>query len=100
MRQFFPKAGTFVFGSGLAIVPFLRRGLLNEFGWLNERNLYGSVAVAADTGPVVITVAFIGYLVAGFPGACVAALATFLRVYLCVAFALRLKVQTAASKHL
>lgn len=80
---FFAKAGTFVFGSGLAIVPFLHSGVVTEFGWLDERQFIDSVAVAMITpGPVVITVGFIGYLVAGFPGACVAALATFLPCYL------------------
>ncbi|WP_316818330.1 chromate transporter [Pedobacter nyackensis] len=80
---FFLKAGAFVFGSGLAIVPFLHGGVVQEFGWLNEHEFLDSVAVAMVTpGPVVITVAFIGYLVAGFPGACVAALATFLPCYL------------------
>lgn len=80
---FFAKAGTFVFGSGLAIVPFLHAGVVTEFGWLNEHQFVDSVAVAMITpGPVVITVGFIGYLVAGFPGACVAALATFLPCYL------------------
>jgi chromate transporter len=79
---FFAKAGAFVFGSGLAIVPFLHAGLVKEFGWLNERQFVDAVAVAMITpGPVVITVGFIGYLVAGFPGACVAALATFLPCY-------------------
>jgi chromate transporter len=80
---FFAKAGAFVFGSGLAIVPFLHGGVVNEFGWLSEAQFVDSVAVAMITpGPVVITVGFIGYLVAGFPGACVAALATFLPCYL------------------
>ena len=80
---FFSKAGAFVFGSGLAIVPFLHGGVVNEFGWLNEKQFLDAVAVAMITpGPVVITVGFIGYLVAGFPGACVAALATFLPCYL------------------
>lgn len=80
---FFLKAGAFVFGSGLAIVPFLHGGVVQEFGWLTENEFLDSVAVAMITpGPVVITVGFIGYLVAGFPGACVAALATFLPCYL------------------
>ncbi|MCO5936166.1 chromate transporter [Mucilaginibacter sp. RB4R14] len=79
---FFLKAGAFVFGSGLAIVPFLHGGVVKEFGWLNEHQFLDAVAVAMITpGPVVITVGFIGYLVAGFPGACVAALATFLPCY-------------------
>jgi chromate transporter len=80
---FFAKAGAFVFGSGLAIVPFLHGGVVKEFGWLNEHQFLDAVAVAMITpGPVVITVGFIGYLVAGFPGACVAALSTFLPCYL------------------
>ncbi len=80
---FFAKAGAFVFGSGLAIVPFLHGGVVNEYHWLNEKQFVDAVAVAMITpGPVVITVGFIGYLVAGFPGACVAALATFLPCYL------------------
>jgi chromate transporter len=79
---FFAKAGAFVFGSGLAIVPFLHGGVVKEFGWLNEHQFVDAVAVAMITpGPVVITVGFIGYLAAGFPGACVAALATFLPCY-------------------
>ena len=80
---FFFKAGAFVFGSGLAIVPFLYGGVVKEHQWLSEQQFLDAVAVAMITpGPVVITVGFIGYLVAGFPGACVAALATFLPCYL------------------
>lgn len=80
---FFFKAGAFVFGSGLAIVPFLYGGVVTEYGWLNEQQFLDAVAVAMITpGPVVITVGFIGYLVAGVPGACVAAAATFLPCYL------------------
>jgi chromate transporter len=80
---FFTKAGAFVFGSGLAIVPFLYGGVVNEYHWLNEQQFMDAVAVAMITpGPVVITVGFIGYLVAGVPGACVAALATFVPCYL------------------
>lgn len=80
---FFGKAGAFVFGSGLAIVPFLYGGVVQEYGWLNDRQFVDAVAVAMITpGPVVITVGFIGYLVEGLPGATVAALATFLPCYL------------------
>jgi chromate transporter len=80
---FFFKAGAFVFGSGLAIVPFLYGGVVKEYGWLTEQQFLDAVAVAMITpGPVVITVGFIGYLVAGVPGACVASLATFLPCYL------------------
>ncbi len=80
---FFLKAGAFVFGSGLAIVPFLHGGVVDEHHWLSEKEFVDAVAVAMITpGPVVITVGFIGYLVAGFQGAAVAALATFLPCYL------------------
>lgn len=80
---FFTKAGAFVFGSGLAIVPFLHSGVVTEYHWLNEKEFVDAVAVAMITpGPVVITVAFIGYLVNGVMGASVAALATFLPCYL------------------
>jgi len=80
---FFAKAGAFVFGSGLAIVPFLYGGVVTDTHWLTEKQFVDAVAVAMITpGPVVITVGFIGYLIAGFPGACVAALATFLPCYL------------------
>jgi len=80
---FFTKAGSFVFGSGLTIVPFLEQGVVHDFRWLNERQFLDAVAVALITpGPVVITVAFIGYLVAGPVGATMAAVGIFLPVYL------------------
>ncbi len=82
---YFAEAGAFVFGSGLAIVPFLHGGVVNEFGWLTERQFLDAVAVAMITpGPVVITVAFIGYLVAGPLGATLAAIGVFLPCYLLV----------------
>nr|WP_232431318.1 chromate transporter [Cupriavidus sp. UYPR2.512] len=80
---FFAKAGAFVFGSGLAIAPFLYGGVVTEHHWLNDKQFVDAVAVAMITpGPVVMTVGFIGYLVAGLRGACVAALGTFLPCYL------------------
>jgi chromate transporter len=79
---FFLVAGAFVFGSGLAIVPFLYGGVVQGHHWLTDRQFVDAVAVAMITpGPVVITSGFIGYLVAGFAGACVAALGTFLPCY-------------------
>lgn len=79
---YFTKAGALVFGSGLAIVPFLYGGVVKEHAWLNEQQFMDAVAVAMITpGPVVITVAFIGFLVAGFAGACVAAFGTFFPSY-------------------
>ena len=79
----FAYAGSFVFGSGLAIVPFLDGGVVQEYHWLTDRQFVDAVAVAMITpGPVVITTGFIGYLVAGFWGAVVAALGTFVPCYL------------------
>jgi chromate transporter len=83
MALFFATAGSFVFGSGLAIVPFLQGGVVTNFKWLDPQQFMDAVAVAMITpGPVVITTGFIGFLVAGFPGACVAAIAMFLPCYL------------------
>src|SRR5437764_1412600 len=71
---FFGEAGAFVFGSGLAIVPFLYGGVVNEHHWLNERQFIDAVAVAMiRPGPVVITVGLIGYLGSGIPGSVVSA---------------------------
>jgi chromate transporter len=84
---FFFKAGAFVFGSGLAIVPFLYGGVVTEYGWLDSQQFLDAVAVAMITpGPVVITTGFIGYLVAGVPGAVFAAIATFLPAYILTVF--------------
>ncbi len=82
---YFAEAGAFVFGSGLAIIPFLHGGVVDRFHWLTERQFVDAVAVAMITpGPVVITVAFVGFLVAGFAGAAAAAIGVFLPCYLFV----------------
>jgi chromate transporter len=82
---YFAKAGMFVFGSGLAVVPFLYGGVVQGHHWLTDHQFVDAVAVAMITpGPVVITVAFIGYLVAGVAGATAAAVGIFLPVYLVV----------------
>ena len=82
---YFAKAGLFVFGSGLAVVPFLYGGVVQGHHWLTDHQFVDAVAVAMITpGPVVITVAFIGYLIAGVTGATAAALGIFLPVYLIV----------------
>jgi chromate transporter len=81
----FAEAGAFVFGSGLAIVPFLHGSVVGQYQWLSERQFLDAVAVAMITpGPVVITVAFIGFLVAGMMGSIAAALGVFLPCYLFV----------------
>jgi chromate transporter len=80
---YFSQAGAFVFGSGLAIVPFLYGGVVKDFQWLTDKQFVDAVAVAMITpGPVVITTGFIGYLIAGLSGSVVAALGTFLPCYL------------------
>jgi len=82
---FFAQAGAVVFGSGLAIVPFMHGGVVDDHHWLTDQQFLDAVAVAMITpGPVVITVAFIGYLVAGTLGACAAALGVFLPCFLFV----------------
>jgi len=82
---FFLKAGAFVFGSGLAIVPFLYGGAVGKYHWLTERQFLDAVAVAMITpGPVVITAGFIGYVVAGAVGATLAVLAVFAPPYFIV----------------
>jgi chromate transporter len=85
---FFAKSAVVVFGSGLAVVPFLHGGAVGQYGWLTERQFIDAVAVSMITpGPVVITVAFIGYLVAGPVGGTVAAIGMFLPTYLAVVLA-------------
>lgn len=85
LALFFIKAGAFVFGSGLAIVPFLHQGVVVEHGWLTEQQFIDAVAIGLITpGPVVITAAFIGFIVAGVPGALVGAFGVFLPAYLLV----------------
>ncbi len=98
---YFAKAGAIVFGSGLAIVPFLHGGVVQEMRWLTERQFLDAVAVSMITpGPVVITVAFIGYLVAGPLGACAAAVGVFLPVYVVVVFVARWFHRLAANRRL
>jgi chromate transporter len=82
---YFGQAALVVFGSGLAIIPFLHGGVVQQFHWLTERQFLDAVAVSMITpGPVVITVAFVGYLVAGLSGSLAAALGMFLPTYLAV----------------
>ena len=98
---FFAKASVVVFGSGLAVVPFLHGGAVGEYGWLTERQFLDAVAVSMITpGPVVITVAFIGYLVAGPLGGLFAAVGMFLPTYLAVVLAAPSFHRVMASEHL
>lgn len=83
LTTFFAKSGAFVFGSGLAIVPFLYSGVVNDFKWLSEQQFLDAVAIAMiSPGPVVITVAFIGFLKGGVLGSFSASIATFFPCYL------------------
>jgi chromate transporter len=80
---FFLKAGAFIFGSGLAIVPFLRQGVVQQHHWLTNAQFLDAVAIGLITpGPVVITATFIGYLTAGWQGAIVATVAIFTPIFL------------------
>ena len=82
---FFLKAGSLTFGSGLVIVPFLEKGLVQQTGWLNEREFLVAVAMGMiSPGPVVITATFVGYLVAGFWGSVVATIGIFLPSFLLI----------------
>ncbi|MGY4311994.1 chromate efflux transporter [Bradyrhizobium sp. JR3.5] len=82
---FFLKAGSLTFGSGLVIVPFLEQGLVQQYGWLNEREFLVAVAIGMmSPGPVVITATFVGYLVAGFWGSLVSTIGIFLPSFLLV----------------
>jgi chromate transporter len=83
LAWFFVKAGALTFGSGLAIVPFLREGVVHQHHWLTDGQFLDAVAIGLITpGPVVITATFIGYLAAGWPGAVVATVAIFTPIYL------------------
>jgi chromate transporter len=75
---FFLEAGSLTFGSGLVIVPFLQQGVVQQYGWMDERQFLIAVAVGMiSPGPVVITATFVGYLVAGFWGSLVATVGIF-----------------------
>ena len=85
LLAFFLKAGSLTFGSGLVIVPFLQKGLVQQTGWLDERQFLVAVAIGMiSPGPVVITATFVGYLVAGFWGSVVATVGIFLPSFLLV----------------
>jgi chromate transporter len=88
LMLFFLKAGCLTFGSGLVIVPFLEQGLVQQYGWLDERQFLIAVAVGMiSPGPVVITATFVGYLVAGFWGSLVSTVCIFLPSFLLVLIA-------------
>jgi chromate transporter len=95
---FFLKAGSLTFGSGLVIVPFLEQGLVQQFGWLDQRQFLIAVAIGMiSPGPVVITATFVGYLVAGFWGSLASTVGIFLPSFLFVLIAAPLLARHRAS---
>jgi chromate transporter len=88
LAWFFIKAGALTFGSGLAIVPFLRDGVVHQHHWLTDSQFLDAVAMGLITpGPVVITATFVGYLAGGWAGAIVATVAIFAPIFLGVVLA-------------
>jgi len=97
---FFLKAGALTFGSGLVIVPFLQQGVVQQYGWLNERDFLVAVAVGMiSPGPVVITATFVGYLVAGFWGSLMATVGIFLPSFIFVLVAAPLLARHRSNRH-
>ncbi|MGQ9517979.1 MAG: chromate efflux transporter, partial [Anaerolineae bacterium] len=83
---FFLKVGALLFGSGMVLFVFIQRDVVERFGWLTQRQLVDAIAVGQMTpGPVLSSATFIGYVIAGLPGALVATMGVFLPSFLIVA---------------
>jgi chromate transporter len=82
---YFAWAGTVVFGSGYAVIPFIHEGVVQNYHWLSETQFMDAISIGMITpGPIVLAVAFMGYLIAGIKGALVTTIGIFLPCYLCV----------------
>ena len=100
LLAFFLKAGSLTFGSGLVIVPFLEKGLVQQYGWIDARQFLVAVAIGMITpGPVVITATFVGYLVAGFWGSAVSTFGIFLPSFALILFVAPILVRHRANRY-
>lgn len=85
LGAFFLKIGAILYGSGYVLVAYLEGGLVDQLGWLTQAELLDAIAIGQFTpGPVLTTATFVGYIIAGVPGAIVATLGIFLPSFLFV----------------
>ncbi|MCS7031646.1 MAG: chromate efflux transporter, partial [Gloeomargarita sp. SKYG116] len=86
LALFFLKVGTVLFGGGYLLIAFIERDLVERYGWLTQQQLLDAIAVGQFTpGPVLSTASFVGFLIAGWPGAIVSTVAIFLPSFVFVA---------------
>ncbi len=85
LALFFLKVGALLFGSGYVLIAFIEKEIVGQLGWLTRQQLVDAIAVGQMTpGPVLTTATFIGYLIAGVPGAVISTVAIFLPSFLIV----------------